>query len=156
MALPPLATIADLEARLGHGITDPGEQARANALLADASALVRFAAGQTWVDETDTLTDVPDLAVTITCQAALRGWYNPAAIESAQLGAVSVRYGSAWLTAQETAQLGLFSRGHGLTQAELVGGYGFERGSLGWVPVNNEEGLDTAQVADYFPLGWLE
>lgn len=155
MALPPLATIADLEARLGREITDPAEQTRAEALLADASALVRFAAGQTWVDDTDSLTEVPDLAVTITCQAALRGWYNPAAIESAQLGAVSVRYGNAWLTAQETAQLGLFSRGHGLTQLELKGGYGFDGAVWGWVPVNNEEGLDTSAVADYFPLGWL-
>lgn len=154
--LPPLATIADLEARLGHGITDPGEQARANALLADASALVRFEAGQTWVDETTgELVPVPDLAVTITAQAALRGWYNPSGIESAQLGAVSVRYGNAWLTAQERAQLALFSRGHGLGQAILTGGFGFDGGPTGWVPVNNEEGLYTADVADHFPLGWL-
>lgn len=154
MALPPLATVADLEARLGHPITDPAEQARANALLADASALVRFAAGQTWVDENDNLTVVPDLAVTVTCQAALRGWYNPANIESAQLGAVSVRYGNAWLTAQETAQLAEFSQGHGLTQATLVGGFGFEGGVYGYVPVDNEEGLSTP-AADWFPTGWI-
>jgi len=85
--LPPLATIPDLEARIGHPITDPAEQARANALLADASSLVRFAANQTWVDENGDLTVVPDLAVSITCQAALRGWFNPAGIEAAQLGA---------------------------------------------------------------------
>lgn len=154
--LPSLATIADLEARLGHPITDEAERERAQALLNDASALVRFEANQTWLDENgDLLAEVPDLAVTITCQAALRGWYNPSAIESAQLGAVSVRYGNAWLSAQERAQLALFSRGHGLSQAELVGGYGFEGAVWGYVPVNNEEGLDTSAVADHFPLGWL-
>lgn len=153
--LPPLATIADFEARLGRPITDATEQARANALLADASALVRFEAGQTWVDENDALTDVPDLAVTITCQAAMRGWYNPAGVESQQLGAVSVRYGNAWLTAQERAQLALFSRGKGLDQAILTGSFGFDGGAWGYVPVNNAEGLDTSTTADQFPLGWL-
>lgn len=153
--LPSLATVADLEARLGHPITDAAEQARAQALLNDASTLVRFEAGQSWVDESGVLAVVPDLAVTITCQAALRGWYNPAGVESEQLGAVSVRYGNAWLTAKESAQLALFSRGKGLDQAILVGGYGFEVDQAPWVPVNNEEGLDTSAVADRFPLGWL-
>jgi hypothetical protein len=153
--LPSLATLADLEARLGRPITDPAEVSRAEALLADASALVRFEAGRSWVDEFDALIEVPDLAVTITCQAALRGWYNPAGIESQQLGAVSVRYGNAWLTTAERAQLALFSRGKGLDQAILTGSFGFDGGSAGWVPVNNEEGLDTASVADRFPLGWL-
>lgn len=153
--LPALATVADLEARLGHTITDAGERERAQALLNDASTLVRFEAGQSWVDENGALTAVPDLAVTITCQAALRGWYNPAGVESEQLGAVSVRYGNAWLTAQERAQLALFSRGKGLDQAILIGNFGFERADVGWVPVNNEETLDTSQVADHFPLGWL-
>ena len=154
--LPPLATITDLEARLGHPITDPAEQARANALLADASALVRFEANQTWVDDDGDLAAVPDLAVTITCQAALRGWFNPSGIESAQLGAVSVRYGQAWLTAQERAQLALFAHGKGLDQVILTGGFGFAETASGWVPVNNSPDLDTAAVADHFPLGWLE
>ena len=153
--LPPLATITDLEARIGHPITDPDDQARANALLADASSLVRFAANQTWVDPDTGLlvTDVPDLAVSITCQAALRGWYNPAGIEAAQLGAVSVRYGGAWLNSQERQDLALFNRGKGLQQQLLKPGFGFDGGPYGYVPVDNAVGLSTPD-ADWFPIGY--
>src|SRR5690606_36466189 len=50
----PLATVEDLEARLGRELTSE-EAARANALLADASALIR---GWTRQDFTLTLGDV--------------------------------------------------------------------------------------------------
>jgi hypothetical protein len=152
--LPPLATITDLEARIGHPITDPAEQARANALLADASSLVRFAANQTWVDENGDLTVVPDLAVSITCQAALRGWFNPAGIEAAQLGAVSVRYGGAWLNAQERQDLSLYNRGKGLQQQLLKPGFGFDGGPYGYAPVDNNNDGATVPYADWFPIGY--
>jgi hypothetical protein len=149
---PSLASVADMEARLGHTIDDPAEVARAQALLDDASALVRFETNQSFVDETGALvTDLPDIVVTITVNAALRGWYNPAGIESAQLGAVSVRYGAAWLTSTERQQLGLMTRGN-MSQATLIGSFGFEGGVSGYVPVDNEEGLSTP-AADWFPLG---
>lgn len=47
----PLATIDDLEARLGEAVTDP---AKATALLTDASAAVRDASGQTISEATTT------------------------------------------------------------------------------------------------------
>lgn len=153
MALPPLATVADMEARIGRAIEGDENVARANALLADASALVRFEANRTWVDaETGELVGVPDYVVTLTVNAALRGWYNPAGIESAQLGAVSVRYGSAWLTNTERENLALLTRGKGITQMILTPGFGFERDVYGYVPVDNAEGLHTP-AADWFPLG---
>ena len=154
--LPALATIEDLEARLGHPIVDDAERARAQALLDDASALVRFVAGQTWVDDTfdpPVITDVPDVVVSITCAAALRGWYNPAAIESAQLGAVSVRYGGAWLSGSEREALAQYSRGAGLQQQLLKPGFGFDGNVYGYAPVDNEEGLSTP-AADWFPIGY--
>lgn len=151
--LPPLASIDDMEARIGHQITDPADTDRANALLADASALVRFEANRTWIDpDTGTIANVPDYVVTLTVNAALRGWYNPAGIESAQLGAVSVRYGSAWLTNTERENLALLTRGKGITQMILTPGFGFERDVYGYVPVDNAEGLHTPD-ADWFPLG---
>lgn len=52
--MPALATIEDLEARLGRELT-PEEQARAQALLDDASALIRAYTGQ---DFSQTLGDV--------------------------------------------------------------------------------------------------
>jgi hypothetical protein len=155
--LPSLATLADLEARLGHAI-DPADQARAQALLDDASALVRLAAHNDFMtlDEPPVLDVVPDICVTITCGAALRGWYNPAGIESAQLGAVSVRYGGAWLTQAERDLLGdLIGAGPGsrsLRQVTLRPGYGWDGAATDYVPVDNEPGLHTPD-ADWFPLG---
>jgi hypothetical protein len=97
---------------------------------------------------------VPDLAVSITCQAALRGWFNPAGIEAAQLGAVSVRYGGAWLNAQERQDLALFNRGKGLQQQLLKPGFGFDGNLWGYAPVdNNNDGL-TVPYADWFPIGY--
>lgn len=150
--LPALATLADLEARIGHALTDADEITRANALLDDASALVRFETGKTWVDELGGLVGVPDFAITVTATAALRGWYNPAQIESAQLGAVSVRYGGAWLTESERERLGMLVGRGGLTSIQLTPGFGFERDLTGWVPVDNAEGLSTP-AADWFPFG---
>jgi hypothetical protein len=45
MSLPPLATAADVEARLGRSLA-PQEQARIDALLTDVSAMVRNRSGQ--------------------------------------------------------------------------------------------------------------
>lgn len=153
--LPSLATVEDMEARIGHAITDADERTRAQSLLDDASALVRFVANVTWMttDEPPVLGPVPDHIVTLTVGAALRGWYNPAGIESAQLGAVSVRYGGAWLTASEREQLAGLNRGKGLQQQMLKPGFGFDSPLLGWVPVDNQEGLSTP-AADWFPAGY--
>jgi hypothetical protein len=152
---PSLATVEDMEARLGRAMTDATERARAQALLDDASALVRFETNQSYIDPDtgDLVADLPDIVVTITVNAALRGWYNPAGIESAQLGAVSVRYGSAWLTNTEREQLALMTRGKGLSQAILIGSFGFDGAPYGYVPVDNAEGLSTP-AADWFPLGY--
>jgi hypothetical protein len=151
---PSLASVADMEARLGRSLTDPAEVARAQALLDDASALVRFETNQSFLDPItgDIATDLPDIVVTITVNAALRGWYNPAGIEASQVGAVSVRYGSSWLTSSEREQLALMTRGKGVTQATLIGSFGWEGAATGYVPVDNEEGLSTP-AADWFPLG---
>jgi hypothetical protein len=155
--LPPLATVEDLEARIGHAITDPGELARAEVLLTDASALVRMAAHDDFMEiDGVTLGPVPDICVTITCIASLRGWYNPSGIEAAQLGAVSVRYGGAWLSDDERSLLGQLVGGGpdsgSLQQVMLKPGFGWDGYIYGYVPVENEPGLSTP-AADWFPLG---
>jgi hypothetical protein len=153
--LPALAEVSDMEARLGHPITEPDEIIRAQTLLDDASALIRFEANQTWMDTTQeppVLGPVPDYILTLTVRAAMRGWYNPAEIESTQLGAVSVRYGTAWLTNSERQQLALLNRGQGLQGITLKPGFGFDGGTSGWVPVDNAENLHTPD-ADWFPIG---
>lgn len=77
--LPALATVPDLEARLGldpNTLTETN-LGRARAALADASALVRLEARQTWVDSTGALTAVPDAIVRVVLGAAQRNYTNP-------------------------------------------------------------------------------
>ena len=69
--LPPLATIDQLAARLPADVP-LDDQARAEAALTDASALVRDEAGATWVDSTGALTAVPDIVVVIVLEVAFR------------------------------------------------------------------------------------
>lgn len=76
--LPALASVTELEARLGldpESLTGP-ELGRAQAALADASALVRLEGGQTWVDEFGVVT-APDAIVRVTLGAAQRNYVNP-------------------------------------------------------------------------------
>lgn len=52
----PLASVADVEDRLGRGISDPDERLRLTRLLSDASGSVRTYTGRTWLVGTGTLT----------------------------------------------------------------------------------------------------
>lgn len=71
MSLPPLATVAELSARLPVSV-DLGDATRAAAVLEDASALVRDEAGATWVDSVGALTVVPDVVRMIVLEVAGR------------------------------------------------------------------------------------
>lgn len=75
MSLPALATVAEFAAWLGIVIDD--EDARAVLMLESASGLVRSAAGQTWVDDSNDITDVPADVRSITLAVAARAWANP-------------------------------------------------------------------------------
>jgi hypothetical protein len=76
--LPALATLDELEARLG---VDPGslsgpDRTRAQAALDDASALVREESRRDWVDTDGAITAPPSL-IRVTLGAALRTFRNP-------------------------------------------------------------------------------
>ncbi len=91
--LPPLASVPDLEARLG---LDPDSLAgpdlgRAWAALQDASALVRMEARTTWVDDDGALIAVPDAIARVVLGAALRNWSNPDAAIQETAGPFSRR-----------------------------------------------------------------
>lgn len=70
-----LATIERLAARVGESVSemDSTQVAMANEMLEQASAAVRFYAGQAWPDPAI----APAVAVTITVAAAARGYLNP-------------------------------------------------------------------------------
>jgi hypothetical protein len=82
----PLASVADLEARLGREFTQ-GEVRRALALLDDASALARDVAGRTWTDpETGALSLVPGSVRWVVLRAAERAIRNPDGFSSESAG----------------------------------------------------------------------
>src|SRR5690606_11478740 len=87
MSLPPLATVADLEARLGlePGSLTGADRTRAEADLEEDATLVRAAASKAWVAEDGTST-APAIAKTVVLRAALRVYRNPAGHQSNQTG----------------------------------------------------------------------
>lgn len=91
--LPLLASVTDLEARLGY---DPNslegpDLARAKAALADASTLVRDEARRTWVDTSGVVT-APDVIIRVTLGAAQRNFSNPDDVVQEATGPFSRRY----------------------------------------------------------------
>lgn len=80
MPLPALVPFDEFDKRVPGGVGE--SQERAEALLVDASAMVRRearrvdAAHNGWL-ESGVLTDVPDEIVTVVCNAAKRAFVNP-------------------------------------------------------------------------------
>lgn len=151
--LPALVAVEDLEARLPADITDAHDRLRAQKLLDDASVLVRHEARNNFVND-DGDDTAPDLVRVIVLAAAKRAWFNPAAIETQQLGAVSVRYGDVWLTATERGQLASIISGAnaaGVRMLELRHGFGFNGAVSDEVPVDYGDGVGIG-TADGFPM----
>lgn len=110
--LPALAPVSDL-ANLVEDFDEAADTARAGLKLRQASALVREAAAQTWMtaDDPPVLDVVPEVAWTITLEAAKRGFDNPRGSQSFTIDDFTDRLGDAavtgvYLTEQETALLG--------------------------------------------------
>ncbi len=148
MALDPLATVEELEAWLGAEV--PGSSiARADAVLAAASTLVRSETGRPWVDATgDPETfdehhdEIWDALRTVTLQCAGRVWRNPQ-------GAVQTSTGPFADTFDRRAGEGLY-----LTSPEksmLVTAVGYATGgeSTGlWTLGTTRGNLETARCVD--------
>jgi hypothetical protein len=78
MALPALATYDDLKGRIGSC----DDRTQAEALLAQASAIVRAAAGLLWVDEGGELSGVPEGIPGVVVEMVARVCDNPLGVES--------------------------------------------------------------------------
>ena len=89
MTLPALASVSQLETRLGIevGSLEDLDLARAQACLADASELVRAEAGVDWISDLGE-PNAPDVVVGVVVRAALRGFRNPDGVGSESLGGV--------------------------------------------------------------------
>lgn len=99
--LPSLASLAQLVARMGNPTLSEDEQARAQADLDDASALIRAEVKPTtWAivdpedDEAWVLDDVPAVVETVTLAVARRSFDNPAGVAQKSVGDVSITYGA--------------------------------------------------------------
>jgi hypothetical protein len=110
MVLPSLAATEALEARIGATLTG-SDLVRAQAMLDDASALIRSEAGLDYVDEFGELETVPPIIEAITLAAAYRAYRNPDGVSQSSVGDVSVSYGrdrtmaSIYLTPAERAAI---------------------------------------------------
>lgn len=117
MALDPLASTSELEAWLGESVTG-SKVARADALLAGASTLVRSETGRAWVGATgepeefeEHHDEIWDALRTVTLQVAARVWRNPRGTVQSTTGPFSDTYDvrvadGLYLTDAERAILG--------------------------------------------------
>lgn len=89
--LPPLASPEQLADRLGY-TPDGDEAVRAEALLVDASELIRDEAEEDWVDANDELKDVPRRVEKVCLAVAYRAFTNPEALTQRSIGDSSKAY----------------------------------------------------------------
>lgn len=89
MARPTLASIEDLQARLGT-IDDP---VQAEARLGDASEIVRAYAGEDWLDDGGNLEEVPDQIAGVVAQMVERAARNPGGVVQETAGPYSHSFG---------------------------------------------------------------
>lgn len=119
MTLPTLATVDDLERRLGQAIPDRDQ---AEALLERASSKIRAYVRRTWVDpDTGLLDGVPEHPDVrgIAVEMVYRAITNPAGVTQDTAGPFSVSFGSdaaqrIYLQRSEKDELAPIRRGGGL------------------------------------------
>jgi hypothetical protein len=151
--LPALATVNDLEARLGldaDTLAGP-ERARAQAALDDASALVREETRQDWVDPVTTDITAPAPLVRVVLGASLRTYRNPDSEISQTIGPFS--------RTLKAAEVGVY-----LTPAELAIVRRYRKESTGLWTQRTTRGEDwdsTLYVEDdfgceLFPIGTVD
>ncbi len=147
----PLATVAALASRVGEPIEGEQDIALADAVLAEASALVRHHADEAWPDGST----VPAVAVAITVAAAARAYLNPSGFQMERGDAV---------TFNRTED---YAAGAALTRAEINILKSLSRlGNVHSLPLSNPDvirprssasltGWDPCHVDDRpYPAGW--
>lgn len=92
MALPSLASIDDLLARLTRPLTQP-QRGRAEAILADISTEARAATGRTWVLPDGALDPSrPEVLAVVVLRAARRAMDNPSELAGETVGSYTRRF----------------------------------------------------------------
>lgn len=153
--LPPLASLEQFDARIPGGVSEEDE-ARAGAVLEDASTLVRDAAGRTWVDaDTGELETVPDAVVAVTIAAARRAFVNPDMVSSESIQDYSATFASAssdiYLTKAERATV---RRAAGRSGLWTLGTTRVDVGGDVMSVTGSPWGSATPEAIDPFSEGW--
>jgi hypothetical protein len=127
--LPPLAEVSDLEKRLERTFSDGAETERAEAVLDDASELVREASGKDWVNPDDpSAITAPRIVRLITLRVAERAVRNPEGFSSESAGDYSYQRngltdsGGLYLTDQEREMLRRAAGKNGLWTQRITRG----------------------------------
>jgi hypothetical protein len=101
MSVSALASLDDLRTRMGS----VSDEARALALLDDASALIRAEANYTWIDAEGLDEEVPALILMVCCKVVERVLSNPDGLSGEAIGGYSAQFSNAstdvYLTKQE-------------------------------------------------------
>lgn len=148
--LPPLAEVPDLEKRLERAFADGPETDRAEAVLDDASDLVRDASGKDWVDPANpNAIKAPRIVKLITVRVAERAIRNPEGFSSESAGDYSYQRngvtdgGGLYLTDRERETLRKAAGKSGLWTQQVTRGEAW----CSTVWVNDNFGLEP------FPIG---
>lgn len=88
MASLALASIPDLEARMGQNV----DTARAQAAIDDASSLIHLATNNVWIVDGALVAGIPGVALTVCCAAARRILDNPDLVTAEQIGHANFTY----------------------------------------------------------------
>jgi hypothetical protein len=126
MLVPPLASVDDLQIRVGTTFSGDDET-RATGILDDVSGIARRIARKTWLDEDDDLEDVPADVIAVVLAAARRLFVNPNGFASEQDGDYSYRLPadvleSGVFTTSEVDVLESYRSNSGLWALQISGG----------------------------------
>lgn len=147
-----LASLEDFEDRIAGGIAEE-DATRAQAVLDDASALVRAEAGKSWMSEAGMLeSDIPDVILTIVMKAAKRAFTNPDEVRSESIDNYSTSYGDVYLTKTEVSLVrgaagirgGLWTQSTTRTEPDFGS-------DLPDVSQDADEVHDAGPLSDFFP-----
>lgn len=131
----PFATIQDFETRAGRPL-EGAERDRVEALLQDASGLIRTVAGGDWEDP-------PDVVRTVCLNIATRAWRNPEGVRQQSLGSFSMTFGDVEMgvvITEEERRLIRIAAGFGVTLDSIQLTSGYEANSTVFAPAGDDRG----------------
>lgn len=130
------ASVEELEQRLGEALAGT-ERDRGQALLHDASTVIRAVAHGDWDDP------VPEVVTTVCLNMAIRAYRNPEGVRQQSLGSFSLTFGdveTGVVITDEERRLISIAAGYGVALDSVQLTTGYEATSTVFVPVGDGRG----------------